>query len=478
MKTVFASLLWCAAVCFATALPAMAQQAPAKWGPGCDKTLLDGEFSLTNAPAMPCAENKKEYIDKVIKGKSNSAIVLAKSPHPFMDTPEFTAFYLRAFAEPTEPLDDYDFRFERLLSRVSQYTPMIEDPHLDWDMWRAWLLFENTANTSFFYKNRNGSMSGLDSARDLLWNYLSLNADAILKDPKRRAWWLTRLTADLEAEGGRPQRRWFLLLLLSAADPKREALEKIPMPEKFSAALDRSVPMRQPTPLDPFLIVSEKDDEATPFSSAVFSGTVTKVVFDDGFSVTLKNEDKPSLFSGSITKSAFDNAPLPSVRGINPAAQPTTEMNKMPSFSDALTKIAFANKLSLTVLGIDPATQPPTEVKTISLEMTKWPSDQSKVINQESWSLFGSSGYEWGVRFSRPVGRRADYSNAAFPPDRTDGVFFFVFNQRLYVWPKAKMDAAVFHMLRIANLIDDAAAADFEKRGFAPLKETLVKERP
>jgi hypothetical protein len=76
------------------------------------------------------------------------------------------------------------------------------------------------------------------------------------------------------------------------------------------------------------------------------------------------------------------------------------------------------------------------------------------------------------------VGRRAAFSSVSFPADRTDGVYFFVFNQRLYVWPKAKMDAAVIQMLRVANLIDAVLAADFANRGFAPLKETLVKEKP
>lgn len=415
MKTVSA-LLWSAVICFVTDLSSKAQQASAKWGPGCNKTLLDDEFSLTNAPAMPCAKEKKQFIDELInevRGEYGGTMVLKKSPHPYMDTPEFTVFYLRAFAEPGEPLDTYDYRFERLMSRVSQHMPMIADPRLDWDMWRAWLLFENSTNTTGSYQNRNGTIAGLDSARELIWNYLHLNADAILRDPKRRAWWITRLTDGIEAEGGRPQRRWFLLSLLSAVDPKREALTNIPMPEKSmdGPRPGEKIPMRQPHPLDPFLVVTGTGD-------------------------------------------------------------------KIPAFSDALTKIAFDNGLSLTVLGIDPATQPATEVQTVSLAMTKWPVDKSKIINQESWSALGSSGNEWGVRFYRPVGRRAAFSAISFPPDRTDGVFFFVFNQRLYVWPKANMDTAVIQMLHTANLIDAAAAADFERLGFAPLKETLVKERP
>jgi len=472
-------LLWSTAACFATALPAITiaqqtQPAPAKWGPGCNQALLNGEFSLTNAPAMPCDNEKQEFINKVIdevRGGYGGTMVLKKSPHPYMDTPEFTAFYLRAFAEPTNPLlDTYDYRFERLMARVSQFMPMIADPRLDWDMWRAWLLLENSENTSGSYKNRYGTIAILNSARELLWNYLSYNADAILKDPKRRAWWITRLTDGLESEGGRPQRRWFLLSLLSAADTARETMERSRMP-----------------PLDQLLIVTGTvigTDDRTP----VFREALTKITYNN------------NLLSDGLDD-APDAPPTPAVRIVNlvdaitPRRHPqaldpflivTGTDDKPPPFSDALTKIAFDNDLSLTVLDLDPAAQPPTTVNSLSLAMTKWPTDKTKVINQESWSAppsqeaktYGYYGHEWGVRFFRTVGSRDNYSSVSFPPDRADGVYFFVYNWRLYVWPKAKMDAAIIHMLRTANLIDAAASADFEKRGFAPLKETLVKNRP
>jgi len=558
MKIVAAllSLFLAAALCFATSLSAKTQQAPAQWGPGCNKALLDGEFSLSNAPAMPCSEYQKEYINNVIdeiSGKKNfgSAIVLEKSPHPYMDTPEFIAFYLRAFAEPGESLQDYSYRFDRLMARVSQHMPMLADARLDWDIWRAWLLFENTANTSNSFESRRKyagnqpehkgkiftAMETLTSARELLWNYLTCNAEAILKDPKRRAWWITRLADNLEAEGGRPQRRWFLLALLRAADPKCEALMKIPMPEKFLEVPDdahkgRRFPLRLPHPLDPFLIVRVgiRDNKAPSLSDirkkialdnilsradagnapvtqsaittnandkdSLFSGDMEKITVDNKLLLTISGEnplapqatalgknEKTPLFSGTLAINAPLNKPLPGAAGIHIGTRPIITIisgtyDKIPSFSDAVADMASNNELSLTVLDIDPAAQPETAVKTVRLEMTKWPTDESEIINQESWSIPGSPGYEWGVRFYRPVGRREAYSSVSFPKDRTDGVFFFVFNQRLYVWPKAKMDAAVIHMLRVANLIDTATAADFERRGFAPLKETLVKERP
>ncbi len=140
-------------------------------------------------------------------------------------------------------------------------------------------------------------------------------------------------------------------------------------------------------------------------------------------------------------------------------------------------------RLSLTVLGIDPAAQPATRVDTISLSYPNWVGDEAKIIYQESWSTPPANtklfkwfrDYEWKGPFYNSMDLEV-----TLPEDRTDGVFFFVYNQRLYVWPKAKMDTAVIQMLRTANLIDAVAvaAAAFEKRGILPLKETLVKESP
>jgi hypothetical protein len=304
------------------------------------------------------------------------------------------------------------------MARCSEHMPMLEDARLDWDMWRAWLLFENTAQTSDYYKSGAGKDAAwniLDGARELLWNYLSHNAPGILKDEKRRAWWIAQLTRDLEAPGGRPQRRWFLLSLLRAADPKGEELERIPMPEKFVEGFgpQNKIQLRQPHPLDPFLIVV--DEKAKP-----------------------------------------------------------------PSFTDALTQMATEQNLALEVLDLDPSAQPPATIVKVHLEMTKWQVLQTPVINQESWSRLDPkdrfSANEWGVRFFRSVGQRGGFSSVSFPEERTDGVFFFVFNQRLYVWPKTKMDAAVIQLLHVAGLIDDAARADLEKRGFAPLKATVLRQ--
>lgn len=422
---IFPVLLSAVVVCLAPLMPAGAQEAPAKWGPGCDKALLNDEFSLAKAPEIACAKERKVLIDMVIdevKSGDGSRIMVGVPPDSNIDTPEFTAFFLRAFADPGQDFGRYIGRIHGLLSRLDSAASkeMFKDARLDWDMWRAWLLFENTGHmTDYWIYAPEGTTTRaklpLHCAREVLWAYLYLNAAAILKDPQRRAWWLTRLTADLEAPGGRPWRRWFLLLLLAKEDPKRETLRNTEVKPVYWVSGNR-VLIRQPRPLDPFLIVTGKN--------------------------------------------------------------PT-----IPAFGDAVTQMALNNKLSLTVLGIDPAAQPATRVDNVSLGSWKYAGDEANIIYQESWSkppanteLFNwFRDYEWRVPFHNAVGK---FFEINLPEDRTDGVFFFVYNQRLYVWPKAKMDAAVIQMLHIANLIDTGAAAKLEKRGFVPLKETLVKESP
>lgn len=337
-------------------------------------------------------------------------------PHPHLDTPEFVACYLRAFSKPGRDLHAYDYRFERLHARFSRGMAALEDPRLDWDVWRAFLLLENSGHSGDYYEDGEvaGSkvMSSLDSARDLLWGYLTHNAKAILTVTARRDWWITQLTRDLESPGGRPHRRWFLLQLLCAADPKRDALGHVP--EGHKATADGKTPSRQPHPLDPFILVT--------------------------------------------------GAPA-----------------KAPSFENAVLDIARQQGLGVRILGLKGEDLPPTQIQTISLEQTKWPSDRSRVINQESWSkrtTDGFGGYEWGVRFFSPVGRRETFATVSLPSERTDGVFFFIFNRKLFVWPKAKMDAAVIQMLTTAGLVSQPLASDLLKRGIVPLPVTLEKESP
>jgi hypothetical protein len=145
-----------------------------------------------------------------------------------------------------------------------------------------------------------------------------------------------------------------------------------------------------------------------------------------------------------------------------------------PAFKDALHMIADPLGLSVEVWGIDPEKMSPARILPISLEMVKWPTDRSHIIGQESWSDPKAGTFEYGVQFFRLVGQRAGYSNVSIPPDRKDGVFFFPFNRRLYVWSKADMDTGVLQMARVAGLIDDEMWAQLAKaQGLHPLQTTL-----
>ena len=254
----------------------IAPAAPAPWGKGCDTALLDGEFSLAKAPALPSGQEQQAYIERVIaemKRGYGGTIVTTEAPHAQLDTPEFVSAYLRAFGELGDHPGDYDYRFERLLARLSATATPLDDARLDWDLWRAWLLLENHALESYEYEGPRiqGArvMNHLDSARDLLWLYLDHNAPAILKDEKRRAWWIAQLTRDLEAPGGRPSRRWFLPPLIAASDTQRPELERqLPtkLPRRYS--LDHDETLREPHPLDPFLVLEKRP--APPFAEALW----------------------------------------------------------------------------------------------------------------------------------------------------------------------------------------------------------------
>ena len=125
----------------------------------------------------------------------------------------------------------------------------------------------------------------------------------------------------------------------------------------------------------------------------------------------------------------------------------------MPNFAEALAKIASSQKLSFEVWGIDPEAMPPTKAVGADLAPRLSQMAMAMTLSQESWS---ESPHFFAVKFSRPVGSRSAHLNVTMPSrDSADGVFFFTYTGRLYVWPKAQMDAAVIQMLRRAELIDD-----------------------
>jgi hypothetical protein len=149
----------------------------------------------------------------------------------------------------------------------------------------------------------------------------------------------------------------------------------------------------------------------------------------------------------------------------------------LPDFENALKRIASAQGLSLEVRGITGASLPPTEHRWLDTNVSgeefsirSGPprfEGYSVVIDQESWS-----GVDDRSLLPRPAWNAEDWSE-----NPGEGVYFFVFHKCLYVWPKAKMEAALIQMMHTAGFIDDAALAKFARQGFEPLKVTLTQER-
>jgi hypothetical protein len=96
------------------------------------------------------------------------------------------------------------------------------------------------------------------------------------------------------------------------------------------------------------------------------------------------------------------------------------------------------------------------------------------VIDQESWS---AERQDFRVSFSRSIGSRAGSCSVHLPAkDSADGVFFFVYNARLYIWPKSKMDDGVIQMLHLSGFIDPYSLQKFRKQGFARLARTMSSD--
>jgi hypothetical protein len=152
-------------------------------------------------------------------------------------------------------------------------------------------------------------------------------------------------------------------------------------------------------------------------------------------------------------------------------ASTTTPIKPLPAFADAIKLLAASQKLKYEVWGLDPKTMPATKAVESNLGY-RWNVITASVINQESWSKEP----QWfGIGFSRPVGSRSQHVSVSFPQTEvTEGVFFFTHNNQLFVWPKAKMDAAVIQLLHRNQWIDDKAYQAFQVRGFRALTTMLI----
>ncbi|MEA3208541.1 MAG: hypothetical protein QOE70_1598 [Chthoniobacter sp.] len=372
---------------------------------------LNSEFSLRNAPGFEGSKKQKAATKRVLvelKSGYGGTLVLTAAGDSTIDRPEFLAGFLREFSalEKGGSVAGYDYLFERILARISEYPAMLDNPKLDWDIWRSYLLYESFWDGSGSYRNGD-VIAGLDSARDLLWAYLDRHGEALIKNQPRRQWWIQHLTRGLEEPGGRPLRRWFLLQLCAFADSQAASEpEKRAHPSKEKRDAHQA-PMRTPSESDPFLVTS--------------------------------NDSKPM------------------------------------GFSEALAAITRPLGLQFSVWGVDPETMPAARTLKVQLEMARWRVHESYIIGQESWSDEKESPDDWGPHFYRVIGRRAGYANVGMPwLPRKDGVYFFTFGKRLYVWPKAEMDAGVLQMLHVAGLVDDAAWRTFQADGFTELKATVT----
>ncbi len=366
---------------------------------------LNYEFALGNGPRFELPDQQQKVVDRVIKsviGGNYSDLVIPSRLNSSILSPAFLSRYLREFSsiEKNRGIREYDGRFESILSLASQYPAMMDDPRLDWDIYRSLRLYEilwpgkDSYQDEPRYDGDEPSHHELDSAKDLTWMYIDYHADDLMKNGDRLQWWVDHLARRL-GEDRRGVYRWFLLKLCSLA-------------EKQSPEESHEKPIGDPSPEDPFLVVEE------------------------------------------------NSKPL--------------------SFQEALHRIVRPLGISFEVWGIKPQEMPfARALNRNTTALHRWPQDRSFIVGQESWSDSEKSTDRWGVRFFSIKYRRVQYSNVSIPSDRKDGVFFFPFNNRLYVWPKAEMDAGVLRMLQVAALIDRAKLERLLKKcGFPKLKTTLT----
>jgi hypothetical protein len=141
-----------------------------------------------------------------------------------------------------------------------------------------------------------------------------------------------------------------------------------------------------------------------------------------------------------------------------------------PPFADAIRLLAASQRLKYEAWGLPPFMMPATQAIKINLGY-RWDYIPALVINQESWSKEPQG---FGVSFWRTIGSRSYHANVYFPQtDVTEGVYFYTHNNRLYVWPKAQMDAAIIQLLHRQGWFDDTAYQAFRAQGYRPLATTL-----
>ncbi len=197
-----------------------------------------------------------------------------------ISSPEFVVSYLRTFATPGDDSHIHSQHFD-LLRNLPGKEEILQDTRLDWDLWRAWLLAENAGRDSF-----------CQAPYMLITGYLYLNAKTILKDPARRQWWVSQISRDLKFPRNGPPRRSFLIQLLKWSDSDREELEKLPpVLSERKGREDRKIHVRQTDPLNPFLVIPDKE----PLPLPNFENALKRIAFAQGLSLEVRGISGASL---------------------------------------------------------------------------------------------------------------------------------------------------------------------------------------
>src|SRR5262249_26818730 len=149
--------------------------------------------------------------DQVIEEMKESyggTLVTRPGPDNALDSPFFLSRYLREFSSPEKKgcLKDYDYRFAIILARASTYPFMLDDAQLDWDVYRALLLYEQFSNGTDQYQCGTGTdrvINELDSAKDFAWLYLERQSDRLMQNKARQRWWVDHLVRGFNTPNGR-----------------------------------------------------------------------------------------------------------------------------------------------------------------------------------------------------------------------------------------------------------------------------------
>jgi len=145
------------------------------------------------------------------------------------------------------------------------------------------------------------------------------------------------------------------------------------------------------------------------------------------------------------------------------------------TFAAAVERLASSQKLGYEVMGVDPKEMPATKVWEVNMSGRMTQEFPEQIVDQESWSR---ERQDFQLSFFRPVGRRAVYFNVYLPPKPSDeGVFFFTYNAKLYVWKKADMNNAVMRMLLDSQILSQTEYESFLAKGFKPLASTMSAAR-